>query len=124
MKQYQKEELTSIEAERIIKELKAYSSSDLYESNKSIMKMISDGFILKREDRSKKDIYIQLLDYRELIHFRVPDEGDIPIVAENQPNYAANKNIYRIVNQLEITGYEKRIPDLILYINGLPLVVL
>ena len=29
----------------------------------------------------------------------------------------------KVVNQLEIIGYEKRIPDGILYINGLPLVV-
>ena len=32
-------------------------------------------------------------------------------------------NTYRIVNQMEIQGYELRIPDGILYINGLPLVV-
>ena len=34
-----------------------------------------------------------------------------------------DSNNYKIVNQLEITGYHKRIPDGILYINGLPLVV-
>ena len=34
-----------------------------------------------------------------------------------------NNNIYRFVNQLEIQGYERRIPDGILYINGMPLVV-
>ena len=32
-------------------------------------------------------------------------------------------NIYKVVNQLEIEGREKRIPGAILYINGLPLVV-
>ncbi|WP_438825562.1 type I restriction endonuclease [Phocoenobacter skyensis] len=32
-------------------------------------------------------------------------------------------NQFHIVNQLEIIGYEKCIPDGILYINGLPLVV-
>ena len=34
-----------------------------------------------------------------------------------------NSNNFKIVNQLEIMGYEKRIPDGILYINGIPLVV-
>ena len=34
-----------------------------------------------------------------------------------------DNNIYKFVNQLEITGTEKRIPDGIIYINGLPLVV-
>jgi type I restriction enzyme R subunit len=32
-------------------------------------------------------------------------------------------NIYKFVNQLEIVGTEKRIPDGIIYINGLPIVV-
>ncbi len=30
------------------------------------MQMLSDGFILKREDRTQKDIYIELIDYRGL----------------------------------------------------------
>jgi type I restriction enzyme R subunit len=45
------------------------------------------------------------------------------VVAEPQAAYRADRNIYKMVNQLEIIGYEKRIPDGILYINGLPLVV-
>src|SRR5690606_39310683 len=32
-------------------------------------------------------------------------------------------NTFKIVNQLEIQGSELRIPDLILYINGIPVVV-
>jgi type I restriction enzyme R subunit len=32
-------------------------------------------------------------------------------------------NVYRCVNQLAIQGFEIRIPDLIIYINGIPLVV-
>ena len=35
-----------------------------------------------------------------------------------------DKNIFKIVNQLEIKGTERRIPDGIVYVNGLPLVVL
>lgn len=98
--QYKSEKLSPSEADQIIKRLKTYSASDLYESNKSIMKLVADGFSFKREDRSQKDIWIYLIDYSE-----------------------ANNNDYKFVNQLEIIGYEKRIPDGILYINGLPLVV-
>jgi type I restriction enzyme R subunit len=36
---------------------------------------------------------------------------------------AIDCNVYKFVNQLEIAGTEKRIPDGIIYINGLPLVV-
>jgi type I site-specific restriction-modification system R (restriction) subunit len=99
--QYKKEELTDIEAESIILGLKRLSSADIYESNKTIMRMLSDGFSLKREDRSKKDIWIYLIDYSE-----------------------KNNNTFKFVNQLEIVGTEKRIPDGIIYINGIPVVVL
>ncbi len=97
---YQKEKLTESEVNSIIRRLETFSHSDLYESNKAIMKMVSDGIVFKREDHTQKDLLIQLIDYSE-----------------------ENKNIYKMVNQLEIAGYEKRIPDGILYINGLPLVV-
>jgi type I restriction enzyme R subunit len=97
---YASEHITENEIASIVRDLERLPSSDLYETNKTIMKMVSDGFLLKREDRSQKDIYIQLIDYSE-----------------------SDKNTYTIVNQLAIKGYEMRIPDLILYINGLPLVV-
>ena len=100
LNQYKADNLTESEAAQIIKRLEIYSSSDLYESNKAIMKLVADGFALKREDRSQKDIWIYLIDYNE-----------------------SDNNSYKIVNQLEIVGYQRRIPDGILYINGLPLVV-
>jgi len=124
LKQYKSEKLTEVEAEKIILKLKSYPSSDLYESNKAIMKLIADGFILKREDRSKKDLYIQLIDYSGLDKFRKPEPERLEEIADKpQADYEIDNNIYKIVNQLEITGTEKRIPDGILYINGLPLVV-
>ncbi len=100
LNQYKADNLTESEADQIIRQLEIYPSSDLYESNKAIMKLVSDGFLLKREDRSQKDIWVYLIDYNE-----------------------SNNNTYKIVNQLEIVGYQRRIPDGIMYINGLPLVV-
>lgn len=121
---YRAEGLTDNEANQIIRQLKSYPSSDLYESNKAIMKLVSDGLILKREDRTKKDLYIQLIDYSGLAELRVPSEEQIStIVADEPAPYTHDQNIYKFVTQLEITGFEKRIPDGILYINGLPLVV-
>jgi type I restriction enzyme R subunit len=97
---YATENITDNEIDSIVRDLERLPSSDLYETNKVIMKMVCDGFLLKREDRSQKDFYVQLIDYSD-----------------------EDKNTYKIVNQLAIKGYEMRIPDLILYINGLPLVV-
>ena len=63
MKTYRKEGITKIEVESILLKLKTLPASDLYESNKDFMRMLSDGFPLKREDRSQKDIWIYLIDY-------------------------------------------------------------
>lgn len=122
---YSNEGITDTEIKSIILELKSLPASDLYESNKRFMKMLSDGFILKREDHTQKDIYIQLVDYTGLEKQKQANEEDlISIVSEPQTEYKiTDKNIYRFVTQLEIYGSEKRIPDGILYINGLPLVV-
>ena len=98
--QYATENITDSEIQMIIREFEKLPASDLYDSNKTFMDKLSNGFLLKREDRAQKDIYIQLIDYSE-----------------------NDNNKYRIVNQLAIKGYETRIPDLILYINGFPLVV-
>jgi len=97
---YSTDGITDGEIEFIINKIERLPASDLYGSNKDFIKLVSDGFLLKREDRSQKDMFIHLIDYS-------PDD----------------RNVYKIVNQLEIQGFEKRIPDGILYINGLPLVV-
>lgn len=115
--------ITDTEIKSILLELKSLPASDLYESNKRLMKMLSDGFILKREDHNQKDIYIQLIDYSGLESQQQTSENAIIITAEEKAEFVADRNIYRFVTQLEIQGTEKRIPDGILYINGLPLVV-
>jgi len=160
-RQYAADKITPVEIEAVIQRLKAYSAADLYESNKAIMRLVSEGFHLKRErtltpgpspkergekeissspsgrsqdeglqnssspsgrsgdeGRSQRDLYIQLIDYSELVAFREPKAGEAPmILAEDAVVYRAGGNIFKIVNQLEIVGYEKRIPDGILYIN-------
>lgn len=93
-------DLEDIELESLVNELAFQSASNLYESNKYICKLLADGFIFKRHNPNKKDLHIRYID------------------VENTEN-----NTFKIVNQLEIQGSELRIPDLILYINGIPVVV-
>jgi type I restriction enzyme R subunit len=122
--QYASQGITLNEINSIILQLKSFPASDLYESNRKFLQMLSDGFILKREDRKQKDIYIQLINYSGLNNHRAPDaEQLISIAAEPEIQFPPDTNIYKFVTQLEITGSEKRIPDGIVYINGLPIVV-
>ena len=121
---YAAEGITEGEIESVVRQIENYSSADLYESNKAIHKLVADGLLLKRDDRSQKDLYIQLIDYAGLPLQRLLSQDEAQLaVADQSARYGAETNIYRIVNQLEIEGTEKRIPDAILYINGLPLVV-
>jgi len=50
---YEGKQLTKTEARSIVLQLKTLPSSDLYESNKKILRWLSDGFILKREDQNQ-----------------------------------------------------------------------
>ncbi|MFY8019984.1 MAG: type I restriction endonuclease, partial [Bacteroidia bacterium] len=123
LNKYSNQHLTLHEAKSIVLQIKALPSSDLYESNKTIMRWLSDGFILKREDRNQKDIHIELIDYTGLEAQLASPDLDVISVEEPPFTYQKDSNIYKFVNQLEIVGSEKRIPDGIIYINGLPLVV-
>ncbi len=124
LNRYASNGITLSEVSSIILQLKSLPAYDLYESNKTFLRMLADGFILKREDRNQKDIYIQLIDYSGLNIHRSPEEEQlIFIAAEKEEPLSGDKNIYKFVTQLEIYGTEKRIPDGIVYINGLPLVV-
>lgn len=119
---YKKEQLTDYEVDRIVLELKRLPSSDLYESNKTVMRWLADGFIFKREDRSQKDLHIELIDYGGIDKQRTSDDLDV-ISADHEEKYVTEQNIYRFVTQLVIEGTHRRIPDGIIYINGLPVVV-
>ena len=78
LNKYSKEGITVTEIENIILKLRSISGT-LYEANKALYKLLSDGFILNREDRTQKDLFINLIDFDE------PDN-----------------NIFKIVNQFEI----------------------
>lgn len=133
---YVEDNITSGEIDSIVKQIESLPASDLYDSNKTFCKWLSDGFLLKREDHKQKDLYIQLVDYTNVVQSMLPHLApdlvqDVELLQVAEPNKAyltknnIDSNIYKIVNQLEIEGVdgEKRIPDGILYINGIPVVV-
>ncbi|WP_301402348.1 type I restriction endonuclease subunit R [Staphylococcus haemolyticus] len=90
--------LNDIERERVINKIKVVTSSSLYQSNKNLFSILNEGFNLKREDASKTSIHINYIDF------------------ENPKN-----NIFKIVNQYTITDNQDRRPDVIIFINGIPI---
>ena len=102
MMKYAADGITSNEIETIIFGLVRASHEPLYDANKEMLNKIIEGFVLRREDKTKKDLFIRLIDFDNV-----------------------NNNIFKVVNQVEIQGkHELRIPDAIVYVNGLPLVVI
>ena len=98
---YVAEGITPLEIERVIAKLTADNSAPLYQQNVQTYRLMTEGFTIKREDASQPDLFVEVIDFKDV-----------------------DKNIFKIVNQLEIKGAEKRIPDGIVYVNGLPVVVL
>ena len=98
---YADDDITPLDIETITAKLSANSGGSLYDNNVYTYRLITEGFAIHREDLTKPDLYVQPIDFDNI-----------------------DNNIFRIVNQLEIKGYERRIPDGIIYINGLPMVVL
>ena len=95
--------ITSLEIERAVAKLTANVGFSLYENNLHTYRLMVEGFSLKRDDSSLPDLYVEPIDFGER---------------------CLSNNIFRVVNQLEINGTETRIPDGIVYVNGLPVVVL
>ncbi len=97
-------ELTEAERARFVKTLDNFSAGEsaLYDSNRDIMRLVSDGVVFHRDDPADKDVFIRLIDY------------DAP-----------DGNIFKVVNQFTIQGAsETRRPDVIVFVNGLPLAVI
>ena len=101
MDRYNAEGITALEVERVIAKLTADNGAPLYQQNAHAYRLMTEGFTIKREDASKPDLFVEVIDFKNV-----------------------ERNIFKVVNQLEIKGAEKRIPDGIVYLNGLPVVVL
>jgi len=99
---YASEGITMSEVNSIILSLVRAPHEPLYDSNKEMLTKITEGFVFRREDKTKKDLFIRLVDF------------------EN-----TDANIFKVVNQFEVQGmHELRIPDAVVFVNGLPLVVI
>lgn len=101
MDRYSAEGITALEVERVIAKLTADNGAPLYQQNAQTYRLMTEGFTIKREDASLPDLFVEVIDFNNI-----------------------GRNIFKVVNQLEIKGAEKRIPDGIVYLNGLPVVVL
>lgn len=99
---YNSDGITDTEVETAIRVIVQKQGLSLYEENRHTLSLLMDGFSLKREDASKQNLYIYPIAY---------DEKNL------------RHNIFKVVNQFDIVEGEHRIPDAIVFVNGLPVVV-
>ncbi|MEM1485795.1 HsdR family type I site-specific deoxyribonuclease [Oscillospiraceae bacterium PP1C4] len=103
-KKYSVYELTEKEIRTIINNLKLISSEPLYLGNREAFWLVNEGFDLVREDINKASLHIDYIDFDDI---------------KNGTNY----NIYKVINQYAVVDNHLRIPDMLIFINGIPVTI-
>lgn len=96
--------LSSVELEQIVKTLTSHSISDLEKSNNQIVKLLTCGFSLERENLHSESLYIRYIDCNAAT--------------------CATSNIFRIKECSQTTKNGGHHPDIIVFVNGIPIVVI
>lgn len=98
---YAKNRITENEIETCISRLENISDTPLYEGNRETYLLVTEGFDLVRDDIDETPIHISYIDFEDI-----------------------NKNSFKVINQYSITDNEcTRRPDLIVFINGIPIAI-
>jgi len=97
---YVAENLSATELQTIINKLSLISSAPLYAGNREAFFLVNEGFDLTRDDTSKVALHIEYID------FDAPD-----------------KNIFKVVSQFSVQGDRLRRPDLLIFVNGIPIAI-
>ena len=97
---YQAEGLSETETQKIINRLALIHASPLYLGNREAFRLVNGGFDLARDDVSKVALHVEYIDF------------DHP-----------EKNRFKVVNQYAVQGGQLRVPDLLLFVNGIPVAV-
>ena len=92
--------LSDTEMQKIINKLSLINATPLYLGNREAFRLVNEGFDLARDDVSKVALHIDYINY---------DEPD--------------KNIFKVVNQYSVQGEHLRRPDMLLFINGIPVAI-
>ena len=97
---YAEEELTESEVQKIINNIALTSSNPLYAGNKDAFWQINEGFDLVRDDPTKLALHIDYINFEDY-----------------------SKNKFKIVNQFWVKGQHLRCPDMLVFINGIPMAI-
>ena len=97
---YVSEGLTDNEMKQIINKINLIPATPLYDANREAFWLVNEGFDLQRDDFNKVALHVDYIDYDEPMN-----------------------NIFKVVNQYSVQGERLRRPDLLLFINGIPIAI-
>jgi type I restriction enzyme R subunit len=93
-------DLTESETTKVISRLRNIPAAPLYDGNRATFWLVNEGFDLQRDEPGKLALHVNYIDF------------DTP---EN--------NIFKAVNQYSIQGERLRRPDILLFVNGIPVAI-
>lgn len=101
--QYSSTGLTDTDYANIVSRLRNISGATDYASHREAYKLYHDGLDISFSDHTKPSVHIDYIDYQK------------------HDDRCKSHNIFRAVNQFEMhEGKENRRPDIMLFINGIP----
>lgn len=90
-------ELSATDRAQVFSRLDLVTETPLYQGNREAYHLVSEGFNLPREEEGKVALHVDYIDF---------DHPD--------------RNIFKVVNQYSVEDADSRRPDILVFINGIP----
>lgn len=94
-------DLSDVEIQKVINKLRLINSTPLYIGNRESFRLVTEGFDLGRDDITQVALHVDYIDF------------------EHPEN-----NIFKVINQYSVQDKRLRRPDLLAFINGIPVTIL
>ena len=115
------------EIERDYKEpiLKDVFYDSLYKINKDITEDIADEVYRKVRNFRNVDLVEANYEFYHMLYagVEVPIEGDRTFVARLIDRNNIENNLFQVINQYTVIEYKEKRPDVVVFLNGIPLIV-
>lgn len=105
--------------------LKDVFYDSLYKINKDITEDIADEVYRKVRNFRNVDLVEANYEFYHMLYagVEVPIEGDRTFVAKLIDRNNIENNVFQVINQYTVIEYKEKRPDVVVFINGIPLIV-
>ncbi|MDY5148001.1 type I restriction endonuclease [Actinotignum sanguinis] len=97
---YRDQQFSETELQKIINRLDLLNAPSLYEANRSAHRLVVEGFDFARDDNSQIAVHVDFIDFEH-----------------------PERNTFKVVNQYTVVDQRNRRPDLLVFVNGIPVTV-